>query len=201
MSSLINTILSIGVKNCRFLVEMRKPRALPGITAATGLGIISSSDPTYLILAEISEERYKLTDGYKITLKSTSPEFGSEHYYTSDLQSLIKDGHVKFFRRVNSDDIIDVEDSVNETCLCEVPLFFTKTILGIPYKKIPTAAPMLARITDKRKEKYILTSANHPELTASYTRRELEEMIYCDEGACYCEQKITKLESIPQESK
>jgi hypothetical protein len=43
---------------------------------------------------EIVEDRYKLSDGYKVTLKPLSQGFGWEHYYQSDFESSLRSGHI-----------------------------------------------------------------------------------------------------------
>jgi len=50
----------------------------------------------------ISEEKYKLKDGYKITLISLSPNdiYYKEHFYRSDLESLIKEGIFFIYKKV-----------------------------------------------------------------------------------------------------
>jgi hypothetical protein len=62
-----------------------------------GMGYTSSSDPTFLVPAIISEERYPVTSNYKVTLTSLVPGFGSENFYTSDLQSLIREKRIHFY--------------------------------------------------------------------------------------------------------
>lgn len=88
--NLFDKINEAGVENCVFLVPMRPVRTLMLISYT------SSSDPEYLVPATISEERYKLKDEYKTTLKSIYPEFGKEHFYLSDLELMIKQGTIQF---------------------------------------------------------------------------------------------------------
>ena len=77
-----------------FLTPMRPVRTYFGLISLT-----SSSDPEIVVPAKITEERYKLKDNYKITLKSVYDGFGSNHFYISDLESLIKSGTIEFFVR------------------------------------------------------------------------------------------------------
>ena len=83
-----------GIENCMFLTPMRPIRTYFGLISLT-----SSSDPEIIVPAKITEERYKLKDNYKITLKSVYDGFGSNHFYISDLESLIKSGTIEFFVR------------------------------------------------------------------------------------------------------
>ena len=83
-----------GIENCMFLVPMRPVRTYFGLISLT-----SSSDPEIIVPAKITEERYKLKDNYKISLKSVYDSFGKEHYYVSDLESLISSGTIEFFVR------------------------------------------------------------------------------------------------------
>lgn len=43
---------------------------------------------------KIDESRYKVSDGYKITLRSIDPMFTYDHYYQSDFMSLMKSGWI-----------------------------------------------------------------------------------------------------------
>ncbi len=83
-----------GIENCMFLVPMRPVRTYFGLISLT-----SSSDPEIIVPAKITEEQYKLKDNCKISLKSVYDSFGKEHYYVSDLESLISSGTIEFFVR------------------------------------------------------------------------------------------------------
>ena len=87
-------IENAGIDNCMFLVPMRPVRTYFSLISLT-----SSSDPEIIVPAKITEERYKLKDNYKITLKSVYDGFGYDHFYISDLESLIKSGTIEFFVR------------------------------------------------------------------------------------------------------
>lgn len=87
-------ILNAGIENCLFLVPMRQVRTVFGMFPHT-----TSSDPEIIVPAEISEKRYKLSDNYKITLRSMYKEFGQEHYYLSDLNLMIERGTIQMFIR------------------------------------------------------------------------------------------------------
>ena len=87
-------IEKVGIENCMFLIPMRPVRTYFGLISLT-----SSSDPEIIVPAKITEERYKLKDNYKITLKSVYDGFGSDHFYISDLESLISSGTIEFFVR------------------------------------------------------------------------------------------------------
>lgn len=82
-----------GVKNLRFFIPMR-PLEMMGIIP--GIAFKSSGTPEEIVECEIDESRYEVADNYKITLKAIEdPEtatklFGKEHYYISDLESLIE---------------------------------------------------------------------------------------------------------------
>ena len=83
-----------GIDNCMFLVPMRPIRRFLGI------GITSSSDSEIVVPAIISQDRYKLSKNYKITLEAMDEykeSFGHQHYYLSDLNLLIENGTIKMF--------------------------------------------------------------------------------------------------------
>lgn len=92
--SLKEKILKAGIENCLFLVPMKPVRTVFGLISYT-----SSSDQELVVPAEISEKRYKLSDNYKITLRSMYKSYGQEHYYLSDLNLLIEKGIVQMFIR------------------------------------------------------------------------------------------------------
>jgi len=81
-------------EKCLFLVPMRPIKKFLFVTWT------STSDPEAIVPATIDESRYKVKDNYKITLKSLYDAFGSEHFYIRDLESLIKNGHVKFYKEI-----------------------------------------------------------------------------------------------------
>ena len=60
----------------------------------------SSSDEPVLLPAEINQDRYKLEDGYKVSLKCTVPGYGTEHVYQSDLYIMFKNGQAQVFKKV-----------------------------------------------------------------------------------------------------
>jgi hypothetical protein len=76
-----------------FMVPMRPVRQI------LFLRYTSSEDDPVEVPAVIDEERYKVVDGHKVTLKSLLPGFGKEHFYQSDLCLLIRNGTVKVYRQ------------------------------------------------------------------------------------------------------
>jgi len=42
----------------------------------------------------VDESRFKVEDGYKITLRALNPLYSFSHYYQSDFMSLIEDGYI-----------------------------------------------------------------------------------------------------------
>lgn len=51
-----------------------------------------SSDPEKWVECEIVEDRYKVEDGYKVTLQSIEDGYGREDYYQLDFEILLKSG-------------------------------------------------------------------------------------------------------------
>lgn len=84
-------ILTAGIKNCLFLVPMKPLRIMFGTT------FTSSSDEDVIVPCRISEERYRVAEGYKITLQSIYSLSASEHYYLSDLNKLIESNIIEMF--------------------------------------------------------------------------------------------------------
>lgn len=77
-----------GAENVMFISKVSPLRKVMMISYT------SSSDKEIDMLCRIDEERYKVKEGYKITLRPIYDGFAHEHYYQSDLESLIKEGRV-----------------------------------------------------------------------------------------------------------
>lgn len=54
----------------------------------------SSDSPLHWVPCSVHEERYKLRENYKITLRPTIPGFPDDHLYQSDLATMVGAGHV-----------------------------------------------------------------------------------------------------------
>ncbi len=78
-----------GINNLTFKIKARSIQVIGPIA------FTSSSTPEVEVSAQITEARYKLSDGYKTTLTPMSSQFPSEHFYQSDLISLIRHKSVK----------------------------------------------------------------------------------------------------------
>lgn len=86
----IQTLLDSGVDKFLFMVPMRPLRTGPfGFITYT-----SSSDTETIVPCAIVQDRYPLSDNYKIELKSTLPQFGSAKFYVDDLVYMVRDGRI-----------------------------------------------------------------------------------------------------------
>lgn len=72
-----------------FIKAMRRGVAFPGMPFC--LCDANDTDWTECI---IREDRYKVDDGYKVTLVPIDQRFAHEDYYQSDFVSLMKSGHI-----------------------------------------------------------------------------------------------------------
>ena len=73
-----------GIENVRFMAPF-KTQGTP-----TPLGImVSSNDPEEITECRITEDQYKVSDRYKISLTPTNSEWYTEHYYLLDFCSLM----------------------------------------------------------------------------------------------------------------
>lgn len=78
------------IENIRFFALMN-----PVSTAIPFMGICLTDDNKFgWALCKIDETRYKIEDGYKITLRSIDPHYSYEHYYQSDFNSSIERGFI-----------------------------------------------------------------------------------------------------------
>lgn len=89
MRELTKTILNNGVDKVFFLAKVRPLRKMLFVSYT------SSSDSEIEMLCKINTERYKVEDGYKITLEPIYESFAKEDYYVSDLEDIIERGQIK----------------------------------------------------------------------------------------------------------
>ncbi len=89
---LLPLISRYGIVDLLFMVDMRPIRTVAGLISFT-----SSSDLPVTVPTKINTERYDPLSGYKVSLKSIYPGFGTEHFYLSDLETMIKDGRIRVF--------------------------------------------------------------------------------------------------------
>lgn len=78
-----------GIENFRCFAQ------LPIINMRTPFGFCITGDERTWVECKINESRYKVDDGYKISLEPLDKEhFTWEHYYQSDFMQLVKSGHI-----------------------------------------------------------------------------------------------------------
>lgn len=78
-----------GIENFRCFAKMGK------IEMVTPFGFcMVSGDKETWTECKIDENRYKVADGYKVTLRSLNPMFTYDHYYQSDFMSMVKEGFI-----------------------------------------------------------------------------------------------------------
>jgi len=85
---LVKLIKKHGVENLQFKMKSRPIRNV------LGLGYTTSSDKEVEVMCQVSEDRYQVNENYKITLAPFNSGFSKEHFYQSDLISLIRRGSV-----------------------------------------------------------------------------------------------------------
>lgn len=59
-----------------------------------GIAFTTSTSREKWVECEITEERYKIDDGYKVELKSIEPGYGKEKFYQDDFKSMINKGFI-----------------------------------------------------------------------------------------------------------
>lgn len=79
-------ILDKGIDNVRFFAQMNRIRFAFG-----GLALCEFDNTTW-VECKVNEDRYKVEEGYKITLVPLDGRFTSSHYYQTDFESLIRSG-------------------------------------------------------------------------------------------------------------
>ena len=85
--SIVDVVREFGAKNVVVTVPMQ-PLRFVGLIP--GIALTSSSDEPIIVAGFIDESRYKVEEDYKITLESNDTRCGREHFYISDLDSIIR---------------------------------------------------------------------------------------------------------------
>lgn len=75
-----------GVKNIRIFLPMQR---LQYAGLIPGFAFRSSGVEYDMVECEIFEGRYKVDDGYKVSLKAIDEAYGTKHFYQSDLETNI----------------------------------------------------------------------------------------------------------------
>lgn len=76
-------------KNAHYFILMHPLHDVFGLISYT-----CSNDPEKWVECEVIEDRYKVEDGYKITLRALEDGYGSKTFYQCDFNSLIKNRHI-----------------------------------------------------------------------------------------------------------
>jgi hypothetical protein len=79
--------LEYGAANLRFFRPMSRLQ-MAGIIP--GIAFCSHDAPRDRVECVVDESRYRVIDNYKITLRAVDPRYGSDHFYISDLESMIQ---------------------------------------------------------------------------------------------------------------
>lgn len=77
-------------KNNHYFTLMRPLNYVPCI----GWAYTSSTDKEEWVECEVVEDRYIVSDGYKVTLKAIDKRYGSRDFYQSDFESLLDKGYI-----------------------------------------------------------------------------------------------------------
>lgn len=95
MNSQIKSLVAQhGMRKIRALIPLRPLRSIFFISYT------SSSDEEVPVLCEITEDRYKVNEGYKIGFKPIqefSKFFAQETYYQSDFDKMVERKTIKLF--------------------------------------------------------------------------------------------------------
>lgn len=91
-------IKKYGVENVFVEIKSKKLHRCLFLTYTT-------SDEAKSKICHINEDRYKISEDYKITLAPDDKNFAKHHYYISDLNSIIDSGHVRVFISPNCENM------------------------------------------------------------------------------------------------
>lgn len=108
-------------KNSHYFTLMRPLHFVPII----GWAFTESTDKEQWVECEIVEDRYKIEDGYKVTLKAVKEGFGQETLYQSTFESCLRTGRIieKTKESQHEEKLVWYEpltDSVNIRCEASV---------------------------------------------------------------------------------
>ena len=70
-------------------------------------------DKAMWVECEVDESRYKIDEGYKVTLKALDERYGSRSFYQMDFESMLKDGSA-----IEADGVIKPTFVVERQRLC-----------------------------------------------------------------------------------
>lgn len=99
MLSIKEIVETYGIKNIRIFTQMEVCESLHRFGLPIG---VTNRENTILTECQIVENRYKVADGYKITLEPVAPGdgnphyIGSRHYYQSDFNGMRRRDPDKF---------------------------------------------------------------------------------------------------------
>lgn len=77
-----------GVNNLRFFIPLSR---LELVGIIPGIAFRNLNSPQDIVECVIDESRYPVSEDYKITLRACNPAYGQEHYYISDLNSILRE--------------------------------------------------------------------------------------------------------------
>ena len=77
-------------KDSHYFILMRPLEYMPLL----GIAFTSSNSKEKWVECKIVEDRYKLSDGYKVTLEALEEGYGREHYYQTDFKRLLEQGYI-----------------------------------------------------------------------------------------------------------
>lgn len=98
-----------GIENFRCFARMGKIETVTPF----GFCLVSGNKETWTE-CRIDESRYKVSEGYKITLRSLDPMFTYDHYYQCDFLSMINSGFIII--KTSSDQIIQHVSCLEHLC-------------------------------------------------------------------------------------
>jgi len=81
-----------GLNNILILDKFRPLHTILNLVLVT-----SSEDEPISLPARITEERYKVQEGYKVAVKPLIEGFEAQYYYQSDFNSLVREGQIRVF--------------------------------------------------------------------------------------------------------
>jgi hypothetical protein len=94
-------VAEYGAINLRFFIPMRRMHSLHGF--GIPMAFTSSDDPYDITECVIDEDRYKVSEGYKVTFRAIDENYGYEHWYQMDFNNHCKRNDVSVFVLVDED--------------------------------------------------------------------------------------------------
>lgn len=87
-----------GVENILIMAPVKILRRILFISYTT------SNDDSEFLPCTINEKRYKIDEGYKLTIVPLDDRYTTKHYYQSDFDQIVRQGHIEVYIKTHKEE-------------------------------------------------------------------------------------------------